>query len=158
MVTQFNEDLKKGRAAEIIVYNYLKKNFPKCIIENVSDIPYFYYLGDIRLITTEGEKLHIEVKNDSRIADTHNILCEIAVEYEYHTGAGNMDCGCDIYAIVSEKENKIYFLDFKKLVKLTKLAPLRSIVHSAQTTICKFVSLGDAARTGALLAAVNYGG
>jgi hypothetical protein len=156
MVTQFNEDLKKGRAAEIIVYNYLKNKLP--VVEDLTSLPDFYYIGDLRVITSEGEKLYIEVKNDSRIADTHNILCEIAVEYECHTGAGNMDCGCDIYAIVSEKENKIYFLDFKKLVKLTKYKTLRSIQHSAQTTICKFVSLSEAKYTGALIATVNYGG
>lgn len=158
MVTQFRKDLEEAKGAERIVYNYLKKNFPKCIIENVSDIPYFYYLGDIRLITTEGKKLHIEVKNDSCIASTHNILCELAVEYEDYTSAGNMECNTDIYAVVSQSENKIYFLDFKKLKALTKYAPQRVIAHPEQRTICKLVSLDSAARTGALLAVINYGG
>lgn len=158
MVTQFKKDLEEAKKAEIIVYNFLRKNFPKCIVQNVSDIPYFYYLGDIRVITTEGAKLHIEVKNDSRIAETHNILCETEVIYNSHSTAGNMECNTDFYAVVSESENKIYFLDFKKLKTLSKYAPQREIIHPEQRTICKLVSLDSAERAGALLATINYGG
>jgi hypothetical protein len=155
---QFDKDLVKGKRAERIVYNYLKKNFSKYIIQDVSDIPYFYSLGDIRVITTEGEKHLIEVKNDECIANTHNILCEFEVDYETHRAPGNFLNEYEFYAVVSESESLIYFFDFKKLKALTKYLTPRLIQRSGQSSICKFVALSEAKRNGSLIATVNYGG
>ena len=60
------------------------------------------------------------MKDDSRIADTQNILCEDAVYYK-ESGRyvkGNMYSDYDIYAVVSKKEKVIYFFDFAKLKEI----------------------------------------
>ena len=55
----------------------------------------------------------IEVKNDSRIADTGNVLCEEEVYYKKNDyyGKGNMYSNADVFAIVSKQNQKIYFIN-----------------------------------------------
>lgn len=72
--------------------------------ENVSDIPEYYRKGDIKATClTTGLEYMIDVKDDSRIAETQNILCE-EENYWKETGIytnGFMYNDYDYLAIVS---------------------------------------------------------
>ena len=59
----------------------------------------------------------IEVKNDSCIASSGNILCEEEnyIKADNRMIKGNMYCDSDIFCIVSQQARKIYVLDFKRL-------------------------------------------
>ena len=61
-------------------------------------------MGDIIITTTSGVSYNVEVKDDSVIAKTKNILCEDEVYYK-KTGTykiGNMyNNNTDIYCVVS---------------------------------------------------------
>jgi hypothetical protein len=69
---------------------------------DVADQPQYYHKGDLRIILPTGERF-VEVKDDSRIADTQNILCEEEVFYKdiNEFVKGNMYSDYDIYAVVS---------------------------------------------------------
>lgn len=155
---EFNADLERGKSAEKIVLDYLAANVDGFTFTDVSNISECRYKGDILAIGENGEEIYIEVKNDSRIADTGNILCEEEVEYKTsgYIGKGNMDCNSDVYAIVSQSERKIYFLNFEKLKKLAKYAPYKEIHHFYQTTYARLVDLYTAKRSGALIGAITY--
>lgn len=72
--------------------------------ENVAGIKEYRYKGDIKATNkATGKEIFIEVKNDSRIADTYNVLCEEKVWYHRgYYGKGNMESETNIYCIVSE--------------------------------------------------------
>lgn len=77
MLKDFYKDLNEAKAAERLVRETLTSLAPGYIFEDVSDVRECRYLGDIKAINKEtGEFCYVEVKNDSRIGETHNVLCE----------------------------------------------------------------------------------
>ena len=79
METQFYKDLNAAKAAEKIVRDYLL-SLGCYQIEDISENPDFYNIGDIKLTKSMGQVRYIEVKDDSRIHETKNVLCEEWVE------------------------------------------------------------------------------
>lgn len=157
MVKDFFKDLNKGRRAEQIVASALSNLGYD--VADVSDNRSFFYKGDLLITLPSGEKKFVEVKNDSRIADTRNILCEEEVYYkdsDYY-GKGNMQSDYEIYSVVSQEENKIYFLNFEVMKSIyKKFGDFKAINHYDQITYCYLLSLSDAIRCGALLGELTY--
>lgn len=120
----------------------------------------FYHNGDLIVTLPTGEKRFIEVKNDSRIADTHNILCEEEVYYKEkgYFAPGFMYRDYDIYAVVSEKNKTIYFFDFAKLKEIYKnyWIDYKKLDYKDQYSNCYFVEMCRAKQFGAFIAKVNY--
>lgn len=159
MIDTFYRDLEIGRAAEEIVFNVFSSLDNKHEFQKVADNPLFFYSGDILAIDKEtGKEIFIEVKNDSRIADTHNVLCEEEVYYKRHDyyGRGNMDCDCDIYAVVSEQQRKIYVIDFKVLKSNYRKGEYKEIQHPHQTTYCYLLNINKIKKLGGLIDVINY--
>lgn len=157
MVKDFFKDLNKAKKAEQIVATALS-NLGYSVAD-VSNDRSFFYKGDLLITLPTGEKKFVEVKDDSRIADTRNILCEEEVYYKEHDyyGKGNMQSDYDIYSVVSKAENKIYFLDFEKMKSIyKKFGKYKVIPHYDQTTFCYLLNLRDASRYGALLGEITY--
>lgn len=117
-IPEFLESLEAAKPSEYLVAKEFAARNPDWNAENVGDIRKYFYKGDIKITNkNSGEVRFIEVKNDSRIAQTQRVLCE---EYVSYKDTGEIEDGCmyrdyDIYAIVSESERKIYYIDFKKL-------------------------------------------
>ena len=159
MLYNFKTDLEAAKAAEVLVGEVLSSMTNEYTFEDVSDIREYYYKGDIKATSlSTGEEFFIEVKNDSRIADTHNVLCEHEV-YIKETGRyekGNMFCDYNIYCVVSEKEHKIYVIDFKTLKEKYKRGEFIQIDHLDQQTLGYLVHIGIINRWGALLAEIDY--
>lgn len=101
----FYKDLCAAKPAEQLVLNKLSSLTTDWVFTDVSNQREYFYKGDILATAADGSKqLFIEVKNDSRIADTGNILCETEVynkDGNYYI-QGNMSNDTDIYAIVSQ--------------------------------------------------------
>ena len=155
-MTQFQQDLQIGQKAERIVYEYLCSHYPAYWIEEVGANPQYYHKGDIRIIGPDFRERFIEVKNDSRIATTQNVLCEEAVLWANGTESkGNMFSNYDIYAVYSAQEQRIYFIDFERLRKIYKQGQLQVIEHKAQTTIAYLVPIGFLKKVGALLKIID---
>ena len=158
MVSNFFIDLDNARGAEYLVKEELEKRAPELTFENVGDQREYFYKGDIKATAADGTEIFIEVKDDSRIADTHNVLCEYKVYYagSRRFGRGNMDSECDYLAIRSKSENLIYIIDFNKLKTFYKKGLHKIIYHSEQDTYCYLVKLDFIKEMGAFIAALSY--
>lgn len=155
MLTNFEKDRQAAKEAEQIVFNFLASGLKDFTITNVSESKGCLLKGDI-LAECGGAQFFIEVKDDSRINETHNILFEEAVYYKWSGATQRNEIDTDIYAVVSKAENKIYFFNFRKLKKLAKFAPSRTIPHEEQTTYCKLIDLEATKRSGAYLGTGAY--
>lgn len=158
MLTNFWSDLEIGHKAEDIVLNTFSSLTDQYTFENVSNVRECRYKGDIKATAADGREIYIEVKNDSRIADTHNVLCEYMNFYRQSGtyGKGYMDCACDVFCVVSESEQKIYIIDFATLKKYYKYGEAKTIPHAEQTTYCYLLDLGFIKSKGGLIDIVEY--
>lgn len=156
MLINFKNDLEKGKEAEQLVADYLVASGYD--VEDVSNNPLHYYQGDLRITLTSGQQIYVDVKDDTRIADTGNILCEDEVYYKDINayGSGNMKSNYDFIAVVSKSEQKIYWLNFSKLKEIYKRGEYKIINHFDQTTYCYLLPLHRAKQWGALIAATKY--
>lgn len=156
MVSNFKKDLAAAKEAEQIVKEAIAAaNYE---VLDVSEQRQYYHTGDLKIILPNGER-YVEVKDDSRIADTQNILCEEEVYYKETNQfvKGNMYSNYDIYAVVSKQQRMIYFFDFKRLKEIYKKYGMYKIInHPEQYSECYLLELCRAKQFGALIAKINY--
>lgn len=158
MVEGFYRDLKKAKEAEQIVADVLSRKAPDYQFINVGDVREYYHKGDIKVILPSGEVHMVEVKDDSRIHETGNVLCE---EYVYYFDCdclqkGNMYSDYEIYCVVSKQDKKIYVIDFSILKSIYRRFDSKEIKHTAQLTFAYLVPIGALRRKGALIAELDY--
>lgn len=157
---QFEKDKREARVAELIALNTLTSLTDRYTFVDVANDREYYYKGDIIATSREiNVDLLIEVKNDSRIADTGRVLCEEKVYYKDrgYLDKGNMHCKSDVYAVVSQSERIIYIFDFHKLKEIYKsYGEYKELDHSDQITYCYLVDLCWCRSKGALLRKVKY--
>lgn len=158
MVFNFYTDLNNAREAERIVLEKFSQLAPQYTFTNVSNERQYFHKGDIKATAADGREIFIEVKDDSRIHQTHNVLCEYKVYYyESATyGRGNMESDYDIYTVVSKAERKIYVLDFPTLQANYKKGQRKEIPHYDQCTYCYLVSLKTLEQCGAIIDIIDY--
>lgn len=161
MSSQFRKDLEAAKPAEELVLKLLQSKNPRYTFIDVSDDCPCYHKGDIKAISKDfGVEFYIEVKDDSRIADTRRVLCEEEVLI-YDTNErriGNMhNDNCDFYCVVSQAERCIYIFNFKKLQEIYKSqGQTQTIRHKTQESFCYFVDLGYCKRKGAFIYKLKY--
>lgn len=157
MVRDFYDDLQRAKGAEEIVYNTFRNLTDDYAFVNVSDDREYYHKGDILALGENDKKVFIEVKDDSRIGDTGNVLCEERVFYAdgYHT-KGNMYSEYQIYCVVSRKEQKIYVIDFKVLRQIYKQGRFMEIHHYDQYNEVFLVPLWLIKQHNGLIATIGY--
>ena len=159
MLTNFAIDLEKGHRAEQQVLNVFSSLSLDYDFIDVSALKELFYCGDIKAVNrTTGKEVYIEVKNDSRIAETGNVLCEEEVYYKRsdYYGKGNMSSNCDIYVVVSEADSRIYVIDFKVLKDIyKKLGTYKEIEHKEQTTYCYLLEIGRVKQFNGLIAVID---
>ena len=158
MVSNFYLDLEKARRAEEIVMERLAQATDQYTFTNVANERQYYNIGDIRARAADGKEIFIEVKDDSRIADTHNLLCEEEVFYNASGEfvKGNFYSNYQIYAVVSQAEQKIYIMDFSILKQNYKSGSYKAIRHFDQTTYCYLCPLAKVRAWGAMIAELDY--
>ena len=164
MSSKFYEDLKKAKVGEEIVLDVLKNATNEWIFTNVSEDEEYYYKGDIEAWNIDVGCLYIDVKMDSRIAQTGNVLCEKKVysykDKKYHKG--NLDSDYDDLAIISVEAKKIWIIDFNVLKKHYKEGRAYSKDHYdnngnlSQKTIGTLCSLKQIKKWGGLLYEIEY--
>lgn len=157
MLVNFEEDLNKGKRGERIVMEVFSSLAPGYEFEDVSDNPLYYDKGDIKVIAEDGTEIFIEVKNDERIGQTRNLLCE--EEVTYYSGycqKGFMHNDHEIFCVVSEPEKKIYVIDFSILKGIYRKGQWKVLKYSAQESECYLLPLGILKRHGGLIAAIDF--
>ena len=76
MLTQFDKDLQQARRAEYLALSILQEYDKERSYSFVGDQREYYHKGDIKAVAADGTISFFEIKNDSRIGETHNVLCE----------------------------------------------------------------------------------
>ena len=159
MVDNFYSDLNAAKEAELLAAQCLAQLTDAYTFESVGHIKEYFHKGDIKATNKQtGKVTFIEIKDDSRIATTKNVLCEEAVFYceSSEIKKGNMYSDYEIYCVVSKQERRIYIIDFSILRDHYKQGTYKVIPHSAQTTYCYLCSLEQISSWGAGIAVINY--
>lgn len=159
MCAEFQRDLEAAKGAEALVRDVFSNLTNDYEFEDVANDRAFFYRGDIRATNKlNGKEIYIEVKDDSRIADTGRILCEEEVYFKYldYYSAGNMQSDYDIYCVVSKQQRKIYILDFKVLKKIYTKGEFKVIPHSNTDTYCFLLDICEARSNGAIIDIITY--
>ena len=159
MLSNFSKDLAFGQRGEKIVLDSFKALDDKHDFKWVGDNPAFYYKGDI--IATDlatGKQSYIEVKNDSCIGQTFNVVCEDKVYYKEggYWGKGNMYCESDVFCVVSESRRKIYVLDFKVLQHHYRKQRYKEFNYPQQMSITYLFNLYDIEKVNGVIAVVDF--
>jgi hypothetical protein len=159
MLKEFRKDLvaaQEGERRAEICFRTL--GFDKYDFKNVGENPAYYDRGDILAIDKEtGKEVCIEIKQDSRIAQTHNVLLEDEVDY-FGVGLkkGNLHSNYEIYAIVSPQKEKILVLDFEVLKKNYRKGTYKIIPHEEQVTFCYLLPIETIEKLGGVIAVIDY--
>lgn len=158
MLNNFYKDLEDAKAAELFIRDELARRTNDYDFFAIGDIKEYRYKGDIKAVDKNGNEIFIEVKNDSRFADTWSILCEeeCYLKEDDRFIKGNMYCDSDIYCVLSERERIIYVFDFKILKNIYKMGEYKIIQHSQQNTHCYLLELCRAKQFGALITKIKY--
>lgn len=158
-MSEFRKDLAAARPAELFVMNTLAALTDEWDFQHVGEDRLYYKIGDIKAINKKsGEIAYIEVKNDSRIADTGNVLCE-EENYFFDCRAyskGNMYSDYQYYCVLSQSERKIYVIDFDTLRRIYKFGRYATIYHYDNICYCYLLPLEQIKKQGGLLYEVSY--
>ncbi len=159
MVENFWKDLANAKEAEQIVLNTFTNLTTEYSFEDVSNDRACWHKGDIKATSADGKEIYIEVKDDSRIAETRNILCEEAVFYSSISDwvNGNMYSDYEIYAVVSKSERKIYVFWFSAIQGIYKReGKFKAIPHREQITHCYLLPISAVESIGGLIKVIDY--
>lgn len=162
MVKNFYTDLANAKKGEDIVRQVLQGCQDRYEIIDVSDDKDYWHKGDIEIRDTEEcFSYYLDVKDDSRVAQTQNLLAEHRVWYAKGGWAEGFmqNSDYDYIGYLSQQDKMIYILDFKLWQKyyLTKSHRHLQIPHGgAQTTDGYLMSLDTARKLGIVIAEISY--
>lgn len=159
MTSQFKNDLEKAHKAEDKVREVLTSLTNEYKFVDVANERKYFHKGDIKAIADDGKEYMIEVKDDSRIGDTHNILCEESVYFysSCYQVKGNFYSDYQIYCVISQPTRTIYLFDFSVLKQIYKRYGYYQILrHAAQESEVYLLPIGRAKQAGALIKEINY--
>ena len=157
-MSQFQEDLIAARPAEILVLQVLSSLTNKYNFVDIAAEPQYYDYGDILATGEDGSEFFIDVKNDSRIWETKNILCEELV-YDKRSDRekiGFMYSNYNYICIVSQRESRIYVIDFDILKQIYKKGEFRVFNHPTQYTEGYLLNIATVKKYKGLKAIINY--
>lgn len=126
---------------------------------DVSNNKEYYHKGDIKAIAEDGTEYMLEIKGDSRIHETGNVLCE-EENYWYDTGTytkGNMYSDYQFYCVLSEAAHKLVVIDFKVLqANYKKNHRCVQMRHSDNESYFYLFPLGELKELGGIIAVIDY--
>lgn len=157
MLSNFRRDLNNAREAEILVLQLLAGATDDYDFFWVGDNREYFNKGDIKAIDKNtGKEIFIEVKDDSRIADTGNVLCEEEVDYIDYSVKGNIYNEFNVYVVVSKQQKRIYVIDGEVLKANYKQGYKKYIPHGEQSTDAYLLPLWKLRELGGVIATINY--
>lgn len=158
VVANFYRDLEKARKAEDLVRDVFASMTDDYTFTTVGDQREYFHKGDILAVDANGNKHFIEVKDDSCIGRTQNVLCEEEVFYNSIGDylPGNMYSDYEIYCVVSQDTRKIYVIDFKVLKRIYHKGRYTDMPHKDQTSFVYLVPVAMIKRENGLIAVIDY--
>ena len=160
MVKNFFSDMAIAKTAERTVLDVFSKIAPQYSFKDVSEDRQYFYKGDILTTAKDGREIGIEVKQDSRIWETSNVLCEEKVLFfnngNKNMARGNMQSNYDVYCVVSPQKRRIWVFNFAAMKKCYKHGRYVRIPHKEQITFAYLVPIDYFDKQGALMAIIDY--
>lgn len=158
MVANFFKDLERAKTAEVLVKDVLSSMTDDYTFESVGDQRQYYHKGDIKVTDKNGNEHFIEVKDDTCISKTGNVLCEEEVFYDSIGDyvPGFMTYDYEIFCVASRDANKLYIIDFEVLKRLYRKCPKKDLHHPGQMSICSFVPVAMIRKEGGMIAEIDY--
>lgn len=158
MVANFYRDLEKAQKAEILVRDVFAGLTADYTFTAVGDERKYYHKGDILAVGADGQEHFIEVKDDSCIGRTQNVLCEEEVFYNSIGDfvKGNMYSDYEIYCVVSQDTRKIYVIDFKVLKRIYHKGRYTDMPHKDQMSFVYLVPVAMIKKENGLIAEIDY--
>ena len=159
-MTDFWKDLAYAHTVEKTALKAFQGATEDYKIVDVSNNREYYHKGDLKAIAADGREYMLEIKGDSRIHETGNVLCE-EQNYWYDSGKytqGNMYSDYEYYCVVSEAARKIAVIDFKVLKAHYADAHHRliKISHYDNESYCYLFPLKEIKELGGLVALLDY--
>lgn len=155
--SNFQKDLREAREAEIIAREVLSKTTEDYRFYDVSNMKKFRHRGDIVSRNLKDDSpCFIDVKDDSVIHHTRNILCEDRVSYNGRVQDGFMRYDYDYLCIVSQPEKRMYLVDFDVLKKHYKQGRYLLQAYDWQYSHTYLFPLRKARKLNALVAEIDY--
>ena len=94
--------MEKAKGAEHLVKDVLSSLCDSYKFSLVGCQKEYYHKGDIKATAADGTEIFIEVKDDSRIADTGRVLCEEKVFFNSgYVQDGFMYSDYEVFCVVS---------------------------------------------------------
>ena len=159
MVTNFYTDLRVGHKAEAVVLDTLTALTDDYTFIPVGNQPEYYHRGDIIAIDKSGNQTMIEVKNDSCIHYSGNVLCEEEVYFfeSKERKSGNFYSPYEIYCVADLVARKLYFMDFKVLKSIyRKYGRYRGCWYEEQMSRTYLLPLEYVKKHNGLIKVVEY--
>ena len=158
MVKNFQRDLERARVAEELVRDIFGNLTDNYTFESVGDQRQYFHKGDIKATDSNGNVHFIEVKDDSRIGETGNVLCEDEVFYDSIGDfvKGNMHSDYEIYCVISQPTKRIYVIDFKVLKSIYTRGKYTAMEYSDQTSFVYLVPVAMVKKEGGMIAEIDY--
>lgn len=162
MVKGFYEDLAKAKKGEAIVLEVLSNATTDYDFNDVSNDQQYFHRGDIECYDNFWfVHYYIDVKDDSCVSYTGNILAEHRVWYRSSGWKEGFmqSANYDYVAYLSQPDNKIYMLDFEAWKKNYRKHFKKhiNIPHGGeQTTDGYLMSLKEARELGIIIAEIDY--
>lgn len=155
----FWKDLEKAKKVEKLALGVFQSQSKQYQLIDVSDIKEYYHKGDLKAIAPDGKEYILEIKADSRIHETGNVLCEEQVLF-YDTGKiskGNMYSDYQYYCVVSEAARKIAVIDFQVMrAHYKNNHKYITIKHRESETEAYLFPLKEIKELGGLIALLDY--
>lgn len=155
----FKQDAAAALPGELKTMEVLASLTNDYSFQHIDDQTVLGKRGDIIATNKQsGKSYYIEVKNDSRIAETGNVLCEYT-KYFKDTGkyrCGSMSYNYEIFIINSTKNRCLYVIDFEKLKTFYSKGKWVQIEYDNEITYAFLVKLDEVQRQGALMNVIYY--
>ena len=157
-VKDFDRDLAQAQEVEKAVAAHLSTLTNDYSFSWIGDQSLYYHKGDVVATNkVTGEQFFIEVKNDSRIHETFNVLLEDEVQYkDWTVQQGNLYSDYEIYCVVSLAARKMWIMDLKVLKNIHKQGEYTMIKHSDQTTFAWLLPLHKIKKAHGLIAQIEF--
>lgn len=156
---EFLQDAAAARDAEQLVAAIMASLTSTWNFEVIEGEDENQHKGDIKVTDpVTGFSLFLEVKDDSRIATTGNVLCEVTKFFEDTKTfkPGNMSYDYEYYCVVSQESRTIYVIDFSILKQVYRQGIATTIYHENDTTYCYLVPLELIVEKGGLIRTIEY--
>ena len=159
MNKQFYVDLERGQKAELLVRDILEALTDEYEFEWVGAEEQYRYKGDIKATAADGSEIFIEVKDDTIIGTSGNVLIEEEVYFKEtdEVRKGFIYNDYEVFCVISRDTQTLYFFDFNVIKQIyKKYGEYKFYNYISQSSDCFLLDIGRIKQFGGFIAKIEY--